>query len=365
MGRRGANPAALFEPAGRRDAGGLTGRRHGMSSAPIAGDAPQHVPTGVAGPAPLTRGFGWLMLTALGAFLINNVLSVSFGWPGAGAALSGGGALAWVQLLLYPLALGLAALIVARSPAATLRGDARRITAFNIYLVRACFWVVFFCGIADAAIAFMRVENLLAPLFGEDLAGDLGRSQFVGTWVHAPLAALGFLVGLVTRTLGFTWLALLIVAAELLIVITRFVFSYEQALMGDLVRYWYAALFLFASAYTLLDEGHVRVDVVFAGLSPQRKGLVNAVGAVVLGMTTAWVIIWIGLGGPRSIINSSVANFEVTQAAVSGMYVKYHMAAFLAVFAITMLIQFVAYLFEGVADMRDEPGHVDHAPPTA
>ena len=37
------------------------------------------------------------------------------------------------------------------------------------------------------------------------------------------------------------------------------------------------------------------------------------------------------------------------------MYIKYQMAGFLAVFAITMLIQFVSYLFEAVADTRDEP----------
>jgi len=59
-------------------------------------------------------------------------------------------------------------------------------------------------------------------------------------------------IGLFTRTLGFQWLALLIVIAELAIVFTRFIFSYEQAFMGDLVRFWYAALFLFASAHTLL-----------------------------------------------------------------------------------------------------------------
>ena len=41
------------------------------------------------------------------------------------------------------------------------------------------------------------------------------------------------------------------------------------------------------------------------------------------------------------------------------MYVKYLMAAFLVIFAITMLIQFVSYLFEAYADYRDEPGHRD------
>jgi len=38
------------------------------------------------------------------------------------------------------------------------------------------------------------------------------------------------------------------------------------------------------------------------------------------------------------------------------MYVKYLMAGFLGVFAVTMAVQFVSYFLESVADYRDEPG---------
>ena len=38
------------------------------------------------------------------------------------------------------------------------------------------------------------------------------------------------------------------------------------------------------------------------------------------------------------------------------MYTKYWMAGFLAVFAVTMLIQFVSQLFDAYADVRNEPG---------
>ena len=77
---------------------------------------------------------------------------------------------------------------------------------------------------------------------------------------------LGIILATRTKTLGFHWLALLIVVGELMIVVFRFIFSYEQAFMSDLVRFWYGALFLFASAHTLLEEGHVRVDILYAGL---------------------------------------------------------------------------------------------------
>jgi len=141
----------------------------------------------------------------------------------------------------------------------------------------------------------------------------------------------------------------------LAIVFTRFIFSYEQAFMGDLVRFWYGALFLFASAYTLLEEGHVRVDVFYSGYSNKRKALVNAFGSIFLGLTMSWTIMIVGMGNKMAIINMPVVNFEVSQSGY-GMYVKYLMAGFLGVFAVTMAVQFVSYFLDSVADYRGEPG---------
>jgi hypothetical protein len=45
-------------------------------------------------------------------------------------------------------------------------------------------------------------------------------------------------------------------------------------------------------------------------------------------------------------------SFEISQSAY-GMYVKYLMAGFLVVFAVTMIIQFVAYVLSSVADIVD------------
>jgi len=304
----------------------------------------------------LARAFSWATLAALPAFLINNYLSVALGWPGPLAALTGvrteqSGAQLGIVLVLVVVggAFGL------RHAAVPLRAQAERITAVNAFLVRAAFWGVLLVGLADFAISFLRVENVLDQVIGESLNADMARPQFRGPYVHLPLLFLGVALAMFTRTLGFTWLALLIVIAELGIVISRFVFSYEQAFMGDLVRFWYAALFLFASAHTLLEDGHVRVDVFYAGMRTRTKGFINAWGSILLGMMFCWVILIIGMDGKTAIINAPMMNFEVSQSGF-GMYVKYLMAGYLGLFAITMLIQFVAYLLESVADWHREPG---------
>lgn len=312
-------------------------------------------------PAMVSRSFAWIMLTSMTAFLVNAVLKFWFDFPGVMAILSGGGMLSALQIALYVLAVMAAIVGVNRSPGTTLREDAARITSINTFLVRSAFWVVVLVGLGDAIVSFLRVNGSLEGVVGEELAGNLGRAEFRGLYFHTPLIVLGILIGSVTRSLGFIWLALLVVIAELLIVISRFVFSYEQAFMADLVRFWYGALFLFASAYTLLEDGHVRVDLFYASMRRQTKGKVNSVGAIVLGMLLSWTILIIGFGGSSSIIVGPILVFEVTQSGF-GMYVKYFMAGFLAVFAVTMMIQFIAQFLEAVADKRGEPGaRVTHA----
>lgn len=306
----------------------------------------------------LVRMFGWSMLAMMGAFLINNFLSNGMGLPGASlnfAADHGMISAVALQSLLYPFFVGIAIAYVAACSQTTLRKESSTVSSMNTFFIRAAFWAVLLIGLVDATISFMRIEGFLEVFVSEQTAKDLGRAQFRGPYVHMPLVVLGVVLAMFTRTLGFHWLALLIVVAELLIVFSRFIFSYEQAFMSDLVRFWYGALFLFASAYTLLEEGHVRVDVFYAGFKPKTKGYVNAIGTVAMGMALCWVILIMGMGNKASIINSPLFNFEVSQSGF-GLYVKYLMAAFLGVFAISMMIQFVSYLFGAVADIRGEPG---------
>ena len=189
-------------------------------------------------PAILIRSLGWCSLGFLLAFLINNVLTVGFNYPGTLDFLKTPSLTNLLQPLVYAVLFFLAVLWSIKTSNTTLRKDAKKITAINAYIIRGCFFSVLLIGLIDASIAWLRVEGLLTTLFNESTASALLRSGFIGPKIHLPLIALGFLIAIFSRTLGFLWLALMIVGAELLIVISRFVFSYEQTLMGDLVRYW-------------------------------------------------------------------------------------------------------------------------------
>ncbi|MBF0278407.1 MAG: TRAP transporter small permease subunit [SAR324 cluster bacterium] len=304
-------------------------------------------------------------------FLLNNYFNFWQDWPGLTNFLAHQGwfgfaplrsplegsqiTLGWIQLFSYLATLILVILYVSRTPQCSLRTESNRLNAISTYIIRVSFWSVLTIGLADIVISFLRVENMLEPLIGADLTNGLGRPQFRGTYIHYPLIVFSILISFFIRTLGFTWLAFLVVLAEFQIVILRFVFSYEQAFMGDLVRFWYAALFLFASAYTLVHDGHVRVDVLYAHFSVRTKAWSNTVGLLLFGLPLCWIILTTGLWEKTSIIVSPIHNFEVSQAGY-GLYVKYLMVGFLAVFAISMIVQFSSYLLKNIADLRGESG---------
>jgi hypothetical protein len=244
------------------------------------------------------------------AFILNNYLLVWRNWPGAGAVMAGdANALALVQAALYVAGVALAAGYVLSTPGRPLRADAAVLSGIVQFMIRAAFWAVLLIGVVDAVISFLRIEGMLNDVVGPSLGSRLDFNESRGPLVHYPLVLVGIVIAALTRgTLGFHWLALLVVLAELAIVISRFIFSYEQAFMGDLVRFWYAALFLFASAYTLAQDGHVRVDVFYSRFSDRTKGRTNAIGTVLLGIVFCWTIMILGMSTRSSIINAPLVS---------------------------------------------------------
>lgn len=220
-------------------------------------------------------------------------------------------------------------------------------------IVGFAFWSVMLIGIADAAISFVRIEGLLPNIVGNNFALALGKPELRGLYIHIPLLFIGMIIALYRRNFDFIWLALLIVIGELLIVITRFIFSYEQAFMGDLVRFWYAGLFLFSSAYTLVHEGHVRVDVLYASFTKKRKAYTNIFGSIFLGIPLCWIVLIRGCWNETSPFNLALLNFEVTQQGF-GMYVKYLMSGFLIIFALSMLFQFSSYIVRHINSLHND-----------
>ncbi|MFC3722032.1 TRAP transporter small permease subunit [Neoaquamicrobium sediminum] len=295
----------------------------------------------------LLRLFAWGTVTITFAFLLEAWLVYWQGQSPASRMLRGTGGY-WAAAG-YAVAVAVAVILALRP--VSLLGDAARIDGLVAYIARAAFFSVLFIGMADATVSFLRVEGLLSALVGSETAGLLGQTRWRAAYVHTPFFLAGLVAGFFTRTLGFIWLALLVVVVQLVLVIGRYVFSYEQALIADLVRMWYAALFLFASAYLLVEDGHVRVDIFYSTMTRRAKALVNGLGAVLIGMTMCWTILIVATASNASPIVGPFLRFEQGQQSY-GMMTKYLLAIYLGVFAVTMMFQFASVVLKSLAEWR-------------
>jgi len=310
----------------------------------------------------LIRIIGYVIISITFVFLINNFLNYWADWPGVKKLLANYGLFGFeksknpisgslftyslFQLFLYIISIFLVVFFVFKTPNQNLDKDSEILSSLSAYIIRSAFWMVFMVGLVDLTISFLATEKLLIVIFNEQIHLNLISPPFRIKFVHLPLIFISMILGYFTRTLGFIWLAILVIFAEFSIVITRFIFSYEQAFMGDLVRFWYGALFLFASSHALIHEGHVRVDVLYTNFSDKARAWSNTIGSFLFGIPLCLTILFLGMSSKASIINSPLLSFEVTQQGSSGLYVKYLMAAFLAIFALSMLAQFTSYFMK-------------------
>ena len=286
------------------------------------------------------------------AFLINNYLTFAGDWPGAFSSYLDFYSI--IQIFLYLIAIIFPIYIVYFH---NKNLEIEKITNFldstNSYIIRFAFWSVLLVGIIDALISLLVIEGFFEYSLGKSWHVKLSNNSFRAPYIHFPLIFISLFFAYFFKSLNFFWLAFLVVIAEFQIVVLRFVFSYEQTLMSDLVRIWYGSLFLFGSYYTLIKDGHVRVDVLYTNFSRKNKAKVNLFGSLILGIPLCLTIFFRGMACKQCVLNQPIINFETSQS-TQGMNIKYLMAGFLIIFALTMLIQFLVYSLRSLKIIKEE-----------
>ena len=288
------------------------------------------------------------------AFLINNYLTFAGNWPGPFEFYSIFNIYSFFQFSLYIFAILYPIYFVFFfKKKLHILTIAKNLENINGYIIRFAFWSVLIIGIVDAFISLLIIEGISEIIFGRSWSIKLSNNNFRAPYIHFPLLFISLFLANFSKNLNFYWLAFLVVIAEFQIVVLRFVFSYEQTLMSDLVRFWYGSLFLFGSYYTLIKDGHVRVDVLYTNFSIKNKAKINLFGSLILGIPLCLSIFFRGMYCKQCVLNQPIMNFETSQS-TQGMNIKYLMAGFLIIFALTMLIQFVVYFLKSLAIIKDK-----------
>ena len=91
------------------------------------------------------------------------------------------------------------------------------------------------------------------------------------------------------------WLCLFVVLAQFLVVLLRYGFGIGSIWLTESIIYGHAALFMLAAAWTLLEGGHVRVDVFYVAAAPRAKAWIDLVGALALLLPFMFMFMWFAL----------------------------------------------------------------------
>lgn len=91
---------------------------------------------------------------------------------------------------------------------------------------------------------------------------------------------------------GASWLTLLMVVVTFVVVVMRYVFDAGYIWVQESVIWMHAVVFMLGAAYTLGEEGHVRVDVFYRNMNSRQKAWVDLIGVVVLLLPLCVFLAW-------------------------------------------------------------------------
>lgn len=79
---------------------------------------------------------------------------------------------------------------------------------------------------------------------------------------------------------GVAWVTLLMVLVVFVDVVMRYALNMSYVFTQEMEWHLFAFVFLMGAGYTLLHDGHVRVDIFYQRLSPKARAWVNLIGVI-------------------------------------------------------------------------------------
>ena len=88
------------------------------------------------------------------------------------------------------------------------------------------------------------------------------------------------------------WLTLFMVIVTFVVVVMRRFLDVGFIWVQESVVWMHAVVFMLGAAYTLRDEEHVRVDVFYRAMSPERRAWVDLIGVVIFLLPVCALLGW-------------------------------------------------------------------------
>lgn len=139
------------------------------------------------------------------------------------------------------------------------------------------------------------------------------------------------------------WLTGIMVLIACIVVGLRHVFDIGSIALQESVTYMHAAVFMLGTAYTLKNDGHVRVDIVHKKMSPRTRAWVEVLGSLLF---TLPLMIFIGWGSVEFVHESWRVNEGSTDSGgIGGVYL---LKTLLPIMAVSVSLQALAELLRSL-----------------
>lgn len=90
------------------------------------------------------------------------------------------------------------------------------------------------------------------------------------------MKAIAYAITVIGRSVA--WLVLAMTVVTFLVVFLRYGLNMGSIAFQELVMYFHAAFFMLGLSYTLQQDKHVRVDILYSRMHPRNQCLVNLLG---------------------------------------------------------------------------------------
>lgn len=145
------------------------------------------------------------------------------------------------------------------------------------------------------------------------------------------------------------WLALLMALVQFTTVILRYVFAVGFIPMQEAVWYMHGILFMAGAGFTLLHDGHVRVDVFYRTAPARSRALVDLWGSVAFLVPLCVLTVFLSWS---YVLNSWFILERSTE--VSGLPLIFALKTMIWVFAVLLGLQGVALAARALRCLRGE-----------
>jgi TRAP-type mannitol/chloroaromatic compound transport system permease small subunit len=94
---------------------------------------------------------------------------------------------------------------------------------------------------------------------------------------------------------GASWLVLFLMLITFYDVLMRYVFRAGTVALMEAETNLYVLNFILAAGWTMINDGHVRVDLLYANFGTKKKAWINLIGSLVFCIPFCILVIWASL----------------------------------------------------------------------